>query len=63
MAQARDDVVATLTAALEPDDVVFGGGNAKISRSAARCRLGDNANAFRGGFRLWDNPYRKDGST
>jgi len=48
------DVVARLTTALEPDDVVLGGGNAKYLRKLPPgCRLGDNANAFVGGFRLW----------
>jgi polyphosphate glucokinase len=57
------DVVALLTAALEPDDVVLGGGNAKILDTLPTgCRLGDNANAFVGGFRLWKREH-KDGST
>src|SRR5438132_9329527 len=48
------DVVARLIAALEPDDVVLGGGNVKkLKELPPRCRAGDNANAFRGGFRLW----------
>jgi polyphosphate glucokinase len=47
-------VVALLQAALEPDDVVIGGGNAKrLTEVPKGCRLGDNANAFIGGFRLW----------
>lgn len=51
-----DDVVQKLTAALEPDDVVLGGGNAKFLKTMpAKCRAGDNANAFKGGFRLWEN--------
>jgi polyphosphate glucokinase len=49
-------VVALLTAALEPDDVVIGGGNAKkLAELPPGCRLGDNANAFTGGFRLWQD--------
>jgi polyphosphate glucokinase len=49
------DVVARLIAALEPDDVVLGGGNVKKLKELPRgCRAGENANAFRGGFRLWD---------
>jgi polyphosphate glucokinase len=49
------DVVARLIAALEPDDVVLGGGNAKLlEKLPAGCRVGDNANAFAGGFRLWE---------
>jgi polyphosphate glucokinase len=51
------DVVASLTAALEPDDVVLGGGNIKkLKRLPPGCRAGDNANAFLGGFRLWEEP-------
>jgi hypothetical protein len=48
------DVVEQLVAALEPDDIVLGGGNAKLlNKLPKRCRAGDNANAFLGGFRLW----------
>jgi polyphosphate glucokinase len=50
------DVVEQLTAALEPDDVVLGGGNVhKLKKLPPGCRPGDNGNAFRGGFRLWEN--------
>jgi polyphosphate glucokinase len=50
-----DDVVKKLVAALEPDDVVLGGGNVKLLKSMPpKCRAGDNANAFKGGFRLWE---------
>jgi len=50
------DVVARLTAALEPYDVVLGGGNVKkLKGLPSRCRIGDNANAFKGGFRLWQD--------
>jgi hypothetical protein len=39
--------------ALEPDEVVLGGGNAKeLKELPPKCRVGDNSNAFRGGFRL-----------
>ncbi|HSD50407.1 MAG TPA: ROK family protein [Candidatus Methylomirabilis sp.] len=49
------DVVKRLTAALEPDEVVLGGGNVKhLKALPPGCRAGDNANAFRGGFRLWE---------
>jgi polyphosphate glucokinase len=49
------DVVERLTMALEPDDVVLGGGNVKkLKKLPPRCRPGDNANAFCGAFRLWD---------
>jgi polyphosphate glucokinase len=47
-------VIEKLQAALQPDDVVIGGGNAKKLNELPRgCRLGDNANAFIGGFQLW----------
>jgi polyphosphate glucokinase len=48
------DVVERLVAALEPDYVVLGGGNAdKLSALPKKSRLGKNGNAFLGGFRLW----------
>jgi polyphosphate glucokinase len=50
------DVVARLIAALEPEDVVLGGGNVKqLETLPPGCRAGDNVNAFIGGFRLWEN--------
>jgi polyphosphate glucokinase len=49
------DVVARLIAALQPDDVVLGGGNVKkLTPLPPGCRTGENANAFLGGFRLWE---------
>jgi len=49
------DVVKLLVAALEPEDVLLGGGNVKrLKELPAGCRAGDNMNAFQGGFRLWD---------
>jgi polyphosphate glucokinase len=52
-----EDVVARLIAALEPDDTVLGGGNAKkLHKLPPGCRLGGNADAFAGGFRLWEDP-------
>jgi polyphosphate glucokinase len=48
------DVVDRLVAALEPDYVVLGGGNAdKLTTLPKKSRLGRNGNAFIGGFRLW----------
>jgi polyphosphate glucokinase len=48
------DVVEKMTQALEPDEVVLGGGNVKkLSKLPPLCRAGDNKNAFIGGFRLW----------
>jgi polyphosphate glucokinase len=50
-----DAVVGILRAALLPDDVVIGGGNVKnLNDLPEGCRAGDNANAFIGGFRLWE---------
>ena len=50
------DVVARLIAALEPDDTVIGGGNvAKLDVLPPQCRAWANSNAFRGGFRLWED--------
>ena len=50
------DVVKCLRAALEPDYVAIGGGNAsvleKLPDGVETC---SNDNAFVGGFRLWDN--------
>jgi polyphosphate glucokinase len=48
------DVVERLTAALQPDETVIGGGNVhKLKALPMHCRQGDNANAFLGGFRVW----------
>ena len=48
------DVITRLKATLEADDVVIGGGNAKSLRALPKgVRLGSNANAFIGGYRLW----------
>jgi polyphosphate glucokinase len=48
------DVVKRLIAALEPDEVVLGGGNVKkLKKLPPGCRAGENDNAFCGGFRLW----------
>jgi polyphosphate glucokinase len=47
--------VARLVDALHPEDVVLGGGNVKrLKELPPGCRAGDNANAFLGGFRLWN---------
>jgi polyphosphate glucokinase len=52
-------VVARLTEALEPDDVVLGGGNVEeLKKLPPGCRAGDNANAFKGGFQLWEESSR-----
>lgn len=50
-------VVEQLKGALEADYVVLGGGNSKLLKTLPPgCRLGDNATAFTGGFRLWQEP-------
>jgi predicted NBD/HSP70 family sugar kinase len=49
-----NDVVTMFKAALEVDDVVVGGGNAKLLKTLPRgVRRGSNANAFVGGVSLW----------
>jgi polyphosphate glucokinase len=49
------EVIERFREALWPDYIVLGGGNAKkIKELPAGCELGDNANAFVGGFRLWE---------
>jgi polyphosphate glucokinase len=56
-----NDVVARLIAALEPDEVVLGGGNVNnLDNMPPGCRAGDNANAFTGGFRLWEQTVLKE---
>jgi polyphosphate glucokinase len=48
------EVVTLLKAALEVDDVVLGGGNARrIHTLPPGVRRGSNAHAFTGGFRMW----------
>jgi polyphosphate glucokinase len=55
-----EEVLERLVTALKPDDVVLGGGNAKkLKPLPARTRLGDNAFAFLGGFRLWEREADK----
>jgi len=61
--EAVRDVIARLIAALEPEDVVLGGGNVKkLKKLPPGCRTGDNANAFIGGFRLWQKTNRGEPS-
>jgi polyphosphate glucokinase len=48
------ETVEQLTAAMEPDYVVLGGGGvAELDELPPRCRRGENEDAFKGGFRLW----------
>ena len=54
--KAVAEVVAKLGTCLGAEYIVLGGGNARLIRKLPpRTCLGDNANAFRGGFLLWKN--------
>jgi len=54
------NIVQRFTAAVNPDDVVLGGGQVKeLGRLPKGCRAGDNAHAFTGGFRLWEDAQGK----
>jgi polyphosphate glucokinase len=51
------EAVERLDAALEPDSIVIGGGNStKLATLPPKAKLGNNANAFTGGFRVWSPP-------
>jgi polyphosphate glucokinase len=51
------EAVELLTAAILPDYVVLGGGNVKkLEKLPPACVEGSNANAFLGGFRMWEGP-------
>ena len=53
-----EEVVEILRAALEPTDVVLGGGNVGLLRHLPPgCRAGSNDNAIVGGFRLWQGDH------
>lgn len=50
------EVVRMLKNALQADYVVLGGGNVRLLKKLPKgARLGNNDNAFRGGFRLWQS--------
>jgi polyphosphate glucokinase len=50
-------IIGKLKFAMQAEYVVIGGGNARlVEKLPPDTRLGDNANAFRGGFRLWKKP-------
>jgi polyphosphate glucokinase len=58
--QCFHDVATRFIDALELDDVVVGGGNVtKLDKLPPRCRAGDNALAFRGGYLLWERDNRR----
>src|SRR5579883_78031 len=53
------DVAQQLKTAMQADYVVLGGGNVKqLKKLPEGAVAGDNANAFKGGFRLWNAPAR-----
>ena len=57
-----EDGVASLIAAIHPDDVVLGGGNVKkLKALPPGCRAGHNAFAFLGGFRLLEEARQAGG--
>jgi polyphosphate glucokinase len=59
-----EEVVERLIQALKPDDVVLGGGNVKrLKELPPGTRAGANANAFRGGFRLWEGEADQPGAS
>ncbi|HWY70777.1 MAG TPA: ROK family protein [Terriglobales bacterium] len=56
------EAVAQLKQAVQADDVVLGGGNAKkLTALPAGVRLGSNDNAFLGGFRMWQDESVRHG--
>ncbi len=57
-----NEVVQQLKSASQADYVVVGGGNARLLKKLPpSTRLGNNSNAFQGGYRLWTKRY--SGST
>lgn len=53
-------IVEIFRAALEPGEIVLGGGNAQHLREVPKgCRIAENSNAFIGGFRLWEAAAKK----
>jgi polyphosphate glucokinase len=57
--KAVADVVERLATALQVDEVVIGGGNARrLTRLPKQARRVANSNAFIGGVRLWQGPAR-----
>ncbi|MFO0698273.1 MAG: ROK family protein [Nitrospira sp.] len=54
------EVTQALRRALQVEYVVLGGGNAKkLKKLPDGARLGDNKNAFLGGFRIWDEARQR----
>jgi polyphosphate glucokinase len=62
--RAVEDVAIRLRDALQADELVLGGGNAKLlTNLPPNTRLGNNLNAFVGGFRLWNQPSSRLAAT
>jgi polyphosphate glucokinase len=62
--QAVFEVVERLTAAMQPDYVVIGGGNAgDLDELPPNARRGDNTLAFLGGVRLWEPDWAARAAT
>ena len=58
--QIVGEIIPRLHHAFQVDEIVLGGGNVKLLKALPPAtRLGSNANAFTGGFRLWER--RKSG--
>jgi polyphosphate glucokinase len=58
------EVIALLKGALQAEDIVVGGGNAKLLDTLRPgVRLGTNANAVIGGYRLWKDASARPGRT
>ena len=50
------EIIEHLSAALELDSIVIGGGNVtKLDHMPPKCSVGSNVNAFAGGFAIWEN--------
>ena len=48
-------VITFINEVFHADNIVIGGGNArKLKNVHSACRIGSNADAFAGGFRLWE---------
>lgn len=46
-------------AAFQPEDILLGGGNSKLLTTIPEgCRLGTNENAFKGGFKFWEEDFK-----
>jgi polyphosphate glucokinase len=53
-----EKIITTFLERVHADDIVLGGGEVKnLKRLPKGCRIGNNANAFIGGFRLWEKEF------